>query len=103
MDGVPLLAADQHLFAVALDGAHDLGRAAPAALVGGVRLLFFREPGAELFASTRSWKVPAEADGAIETLPPDDQLQAAGFEVLGGIDTFWYTWAAVNQGSSILR
>ncbi len=71
--------------------------------VGDVRLLFFRQPGAELFASTRAWIAPPEAGGTVEALPADDELEAAGFEVLGGIDTFWYTWAAVNERSEILR
>ena len=71
--------------------------------VDGARLLFFRQPGAEMFASTRAWRVPAEADGAVEALPPVDELEAAGFSPLGGIDTFWYNWAAVNQDSEILR
>jgi hypothetical protein len=71
--------------------------------VGDVRLLFFREPGAPMFASTRAWSGPAVDDGTVEALPPEDELEAAGFEVLGGIDTFWYTWAGVNEGSEILR
>lgn len=72
-------------------------------LPDGVRLLFFRQPGAEMFASTRAWRVPAEAGGPVDALPPDDELEAAGFSPLGGIDTFWYTWAAINEGSEILR
>jgi hypothetical protein len=36
-------------------------------------------------------------------MPPDGGLRAAGFVPLAGIDTFWYNWAAVNQGSTILR
>ena len=71
--------------------------------VDGARLLLFRQPGAEMFASTRAWIVPAEAAGTLEALPPDDELEAAGFSPLGGIDTFWYNWAAVNQDSEILR
>jgi hypothetical protein len=72
-------------------------------LTGGVTLLFSRQPGAELFASTRAWKVPAEVDAALPALPLDDGLEGAGFVPLGGIDTFWYTWAAVNEGTKILR
>jgi hypothetical protein len=71
--------------------------------VDGVRLLFFRQPGAEMFASTRAWRVPVGAGGAVEALPPDEELAAAGFSPLGGIDTFWYNWAAVNEDSAILR
>lgn len=71
--------------------------------VDDTRLLFHRRPGAELFASTRAWRVPPGAIGTVESLPADDQLEAAGFEPLGGIDTFWYNWAAVNEGSQILR
>ena len=71
--------------------------------VDGARLLLFRQPGAEMFASTRAWIVPAEAAGTLEALPPDDELEAAGFSPLGGIDTFWYNWAAVNEDSEILR
>ena len=69
----------------------------------GAKLLFFRPPGAEMFASTRAWSVPAEAGSAVEMLPPDDELEVAGFDPLGGIDTFWYNWAAVNEDSEILR
>ena len=67
----------------------------------GVRLLLYRPPGAEMFATTRAWRVPAGADG--EALPADGELEAAGFTPLEGIDTFWYNWAAVNEGSEILR
>jgi hypothetical protein len=70
---------------------------------GAARLLFFRQPGAEMFASTKAWKVPTGVSGAAGELPPDSELEAAGFTPLGGIDTFWYTWAAVNQESEILR
>ena len=69
--------------------------------VGGVRLLFFRPPGAEMFASTRAWRAPAGDAAALP--PPDTEPEAAGFEPLGGIDTFWYNWAAVNEDSTILR
>jgi hypothetical protein len=72
-------------------------------LPDGGRLLFFRQPGAEMFASTRAWKVPPAAAVALEELPPMGELEAAGFEPLGGIDTFWYNWIAINEGSEILR
>ena len=71
--------------------------------VGEARLLLFRPPGAAMFASTRAWRLPAGFAAADEALPPDDELEAAGFVPLGGIDTFWYNWAAVNEGSEILR
>ena len=72
-------------------------------LGGGARLLLFRRPGAAMFASTRAWTVPREATADAAALPPDGELEAAGFVPLGGIDTFWYNWAAVNEGSAILR
>lgn len=71
--------------------------------VGGARLLFYRQPGAEMFASTRAWRAPVESAGAVDVLPPDEELEAAGFLPVGGIDTFWYNWAAVNKNSEILR
>ncbi len=102
------LAAKEPIFSFVLDGkpyvvphAEIGGRRLLEA--GGARLLFFREPGAEMFASTRAWTVPAGAGADAGDLPPDDELEAAGFVPLGGIDTFWYTWAAVNEDSIILR
>jgi hypothetical protein len=71
--------------------------------LAGARLLLFRQPGAEMFASTRAWLGPAAGDGASAELPGDEELEAAGFSPLGGIDTFWYTWSALNQGTEILR
>ena len=70
-------------------------------LAGGTRLLLFRAPGAEMFATTRAWRVPAGV--ATELLPADGGLEAAGFVPLEGIDTFWYNWAAVNEETEILR
>ena len=71
--------------------------------VAGVRLLLIREPRAAMFASTRAWRVPEGTDVGLSEMPPDGGLRAAGFVPLAGIDTFWYNWAAVNQGSTILR
>ena len=71
--------------------------------VDGTVLLVDRRPGAEMFASTRAWRVPAESGDAVSGLSPDEPPETAGFAPLSGIDTFWYTWAAVNEGSEILR
>ena len=98
----------QPIFAFFLDGEPH---AVPHSAVGGrrlfeageARLLLFRQPGAGLFASTRAWRVPAGAGETVDSLPADDELGAAGFEPLGGIDTFWYNWVAVNEESQILR
>ena len=101
------LPAKEPIFCFFLDGRpHAVPHSAVAGRrlfeVGGARLLLYRPPGAEMFVSTRAWRVPAAA-GSLEALPPDGELEAAGFEPLGGIDTFWYNWAAVNKGSVILR
>ena len=72
-------------------------------LAGGVRVLLQREPGASMFASTRAWLAPPGGPAEVEAALSDDQLEAAGFTPLGGFDTFWYNWIAVNEGSEILR
>ena len=100
------LAAKEPIFAFFLDGEpyvvpHSAVEGRRLFEAGGVRLLFYREPGAEMFASTRAWRAPAE-DGAAAP-PTGAEPEAAGYEPLGGIDTFWYNWAAVNEGSTILR
>ncbi len=72
-------------------------------LESGLRLLLYRRPQASMFASTLAWTVPADAAGAVDALVAAARRAAAGFEPLGGIDTFWYNWAAVNEGTDLLR
>ncbi len=72
-------------------------------LAGGGRVLLFRRPGVGFRVSTRAWRVPAGAAAVVAELPPDGALAAAGFAPLGGIDTFWYNWISVNEGSELLR
>ena len=102
------LAVKEPIFAFFLDGKpfvvpHSAVEGWRLVETGPVRLLLFRQPGAEMFASTRVWKAPAGTEADLGALPPAAGLEAAGFVPLGGIDTFWYNWAAVNQDSTILR
>ena len=59
--------------------------------------------GADRQARSRHRPAPAASAAARQDLPADGELEAAGFAPLGGIDTFWYDWAAVNADSVILR
>jgi hypothetical protein len=68
-------------------------------------ILFHRQPGSAMFASTRAWLVaPAVTESSRD---PQALLQLAergdsGFEPLAGFDTFWYMWANVNRETSLL-
>lgn len=74
--------------------------------IGDVRLFLYREPGAHLFASTRSFRWNA---GAADATGDAQQLLAAaergdpGIEPFPGLDTFWYTWVSVNRQSRLLH
>lgn len=70
------------------------------------KLLLFREEGASVYASTDAWLVEPSVV-ADRKLPVElvDAARAgeAGFERLGGFDTFWYTWVGVNRDTRLLR
>ena len=75
----------------------------------GRALLFYRPEGASVFLSTRAYVVTKES-------APDEDELAAFFEQLegeqdpdislaqplGGFDTYWYNWIAVNPQSRLL-
>ena len=51
--------------------------------VGGVRLLFFREPDAEMFASTRTWRVPVGGRRRHRSAAARRSTAGRGFRVAG--------------------
>ncbi len=96
--------------------AGDSSKAAP-------QVFLFREPGSSVFATTRAWLVPrglirSDAGGFVAEprgrgRPKPVRLDSAaslerlamidGVSVLPGLDTYWYTWVAVNRETSLLR
>ncbi len=86
-------------------------------------VFLFRDLGASVFATTRAWKVPRGlitrvkghyviSAGIGENGPPlrletPEALSALpsirGVVTLTGLDTYWYTWIAVNPGTVLLR
>ncbi len=68
--------------------------------------LFFREPSASVFASSRAYRLTQEQVGktrsAKELLTKIDSgdLDPAGD--LGGFDTYWYNWVIVNPQTELL-
>ncbi len=89
------------------------------AVAADTELFFYREPGAELFASTIAYLAETESGesrfekeggiwvdrvtGAAVSRTELDADPSAGLELLGGFDTFWYIWAATHDNVSILR
>lgn len=108
------LPAKEPVYTFRLDGEpyaapHDAfegGRVFPLGDEAGGRAVFLHRPeGAHVFASTEGWLLPA--DKAAELGSPeavrrwlDGNPPAA--EKLAGFDTYWYTWVAVNEGSTLL-
>ncbi len=76
-------------------------------LDGGRKLFLYREPGAPMFASSRAWIVQPPALSGIDDpaeilrLLEDPEAQSSG--EVGGFDTFWYSWVAINGGTRLLR
>jgi len=86
-------------------------------------VFLFRERGASVFASTQAWQVPrgliTRAKGGyvvnglhgeygtllrLETKVALNALGSMpGVAPLSGLDTYWYTWIAVNPGTTLLR
>ena len=69
------------------------------------RVFLYRQVGADLFASTRAWRLHGDT-----TLPPDDpvtrlaELEADGeAERIPGFDTFWYVWIPQNREGTLLE
>ena len=79
----------------------ELGEAADSAI------LLFRPKGASMFDSTRAYRVARQVLERTRKpkalLREADSGAVAGFEPLGGIDTFWYNWVAVNQQTKLLE
>ena len=103
------------IFAFRIDGepwavpheAVEGGRLARIDASGGpVRLLLHRPPDAPLFASTEAWRVTSDAGSAPEAADLLARLHAGdepvGVEPFAGIDTFWYNWAAANDGTRLV-
>lgn len=70
----------------------------------GKHLLVHRPPGASVFASSAAWFVDAEAAQGkeVEALLAAARRGSEGFDPVGGFDTYWYTWVAVNPQSRLL-
>lgn len=88
----------------------------------GTVIFFFRERGASVFASTRAWIVPpglitvengeyvldvlrgdTPSRGGIPIVRALDALpRRPDIRVLPGLDTYWYTWIAVNPETTLL-
>ncbi len=72
-------------------------------------VLIFRPEGASQFASTEAWvvegAVPPEGEPAPATTALVALAQAgdSGFTPLVGFDTFWYSWVAVNEDTTLLE
>lgn len=78
-------------------------------LEDGRRLFLYREPGVSMFASSRAWVVDA---GALAGASPEDAArihsalaagELSGTREIGGFDTFWYSWVAINEDTELLR
>ncbi len=76
-------------------------------LDSGRKLFLHRDPGASMFASSRAWLIEPPALSGIDDPDeirrlledPDGQSAAE----IGGFDTFWYSWVAINDGSRLLQ
>ena len=72
------------------------------ALEDGRGLLLYRPEGAQMFASSRAYLLPAGSNGSASELLAsiDGGKQAA--EAISGFDTFWYSWVTVNTQTALL-
>ncbi len=77
------------------------------ALPRGHKLFLYREPGASMFASSRAWLLEPLALSGVDDpqviLRLLDEPGAQSSEEVGGFDTFWYSWVAINQATELLR
>ena len=85
----------------------------------GTTLLFYRDVGAQIYASTRAYQVPrglvtvtresivitgSGSRTALETKTDWDTLEALpGVSKLGGFDTYWYIWVAAHPRTRLLN
>ncbi len=105
------LPAKEPIFAFRIDGrphavahrAAEGGRLFALSQPAG-QVFLYRPEGAEMFASTVGYLVP-EGMSSTDRSPVEwlEQLEAGGAERLRGFDTFWYSWAAVNHETRLLR
>ena len=70
----------------------------------GVAVLLYRDRDAAFYASSKAYLVPAN----LAQRNPRDLLDAVDrgdirLHGLGGFDTFWYTWVAVNENTELLE
>ena len=76
-------------------------------LQGGRKLFLHREPGSSMFASSRAWLLEPLALSGMEDpakiLRILEEPDSQSSEEIGGFDTFWYSWAAINKETRLLR
>ena len=76
-------------------------------LEGGRKLFLYRKPGASMFESSRAWIVEPPAlsgiddPNAILDMLEDPEGQSSN--EVGGFDTFWYSWVAINEQTELLQ
>jgi hypothetical protein len=73
--------------------------------IDGTRLLFHRPVGSPIYRSTEVYVLPpvgAEVDDVDTLLARIMKGEIAGVARLGGFDTFWYTWVAVNPSTGLI-
>lgn len=71
------------------------------------QIYLHREEGSSLFASSTAFTVdPGTFEGALSAAAIQERIESgdrSGLAPLAGIDTYWYTWVAVNEGSRLVH
>ncbi len=76
-------------------------------LDGGRKLFVHREPGSSMFASSRAWLLEPPGLSGVEdpemilSLLTEEDGQSG--QEIGGFDTFWYSWVAINESTQLLQ
>lgn len=76
-------------------------------LGGGRRLFLYRAQDAPMFASSEAWLIEGPSLSGIDDpemmrsllMEPEGQSSSK----VGGFDTFWYSWVAINEQTELLR
>jgi hypothetical protein len=92
-------------FAVPHEG-FEGGRLYESDDLAGQYLLVYREPGISFFASSEAFLINPRVysnEAAVDELLAKARADAPGTTRVGGFDTFWYNWVAVNKKSKLLR
>jgi hypothetical protein len=72
-------------------------------LEDGRKLYLYREAGVSMFASSEAWVVDGAALEGVDDVRAALRSGVQGASEVGGFDTFWYSWVAINSKTELLR